>query len=300
MKSATKEIPILEGADLHKIHFGRRLAEFPFEETYFYARRLEENRSKINFPLPPHRKTVYDFIFITKGESVRSKGLNEYHFQKNQIFFLPAYQITTHESMSEDIEGFFVHFSSKLFADYAHLLNGFNFLKFNTYPIISIPDDAIEPVVNLFERLTELFGLEGDRPQRKLIWYLMALFSEIEPYTSRPNQAIKDTAARLTQQYKDTLSEHIYTYRSVAEFADHLHVTPNHLNKCVKKTVNKTAQGLLNEMLLLEAKSLLKYSELSISEIATKLFRSSSSNFSRFFKSQAGISPNNFRHSKQK
>jgi AraC-like DNA-binding protein len=73
-----------------------------------------------------------------------------------------------------------------------------------------------------------------------------------------------------------------------------LNVTPNHLNKCVKTTTDKTAQDLLNEMLILEAKSLLKYSNLQIAEIAVKLCNQTPSNFARFFKSQTGISPKEY------
>ena len=296
MKSATKEIPILEGADLHKIHFGRRLAEFPFESTHFYAQRLEENRKKINFPLPPHRKTVHDLIFITHGQSVRSKGLNEYAFGKNQIFCQPALQITDHKSMSEDVKGYFVHFSSDLFAEMPNTLNSFQFLKFHSEPVIVVSEQALEPLKMLFERLIQLYADEQLRDEKLLIrGYLLAVFSEMSYLSGSRELDKRDTAAILTQKYKDGLSQHIYSYRTVAEFSELLHVTPNHLNKCVKKTLNKTAQDLLNEMLMLEAKSLLKYSDLSVLEISHKLFKSTPSNFSRFFKSLSGMTPLEFR-----
>jgi AraC-like DNA-binding protein len=47
-------------------------------------------------------------------------------------------------------------------------------------------------------------------------------------------------------------------------------------------------------MLILEAKSLLKYSNLQIAEIAVKLCNQTPSNFARFFKSQTGVSPKQY------
>jgi len=58
---------------------------------------------------------VHDIIYLKKVTSRRSKGLNKYDFHESQLFFLPAFQITEHEAMSEDVEGFFLHFDEKLF-----------------------------------------------------------------------------------------------------------------------------------------------------------------------------------------
>lgn len=289
-----KQIPTLEIPNLDKFHFGNVKWKFSKRHHLFHVNRLEDARDKLSFPIPPHRKTVYDFLFLTKGESVRFKGLNKYHFKKNQFFFLPALQITSHLSMSEDIEGFFLHFSPDLFADDVQLLRSFTFLHFNTSPIVAIPEKEVAPILNIFDRLLALYE-QGIKKETKLvIWYLMVLFTEVNRYAITQQNETKNSAALITQQFKDALTQHIYTHRTVQAFAQMLHVTPNHLNKCVKKTLNKTAQSLLNEMLILEAKSLLKYSNLTISQIAYRLCESTPSNFSRFFKNQTGITPSDY------
>ena len=47
-------------------------------------------------------------------------------------------------------------------------------------------------------------------------------------------------------------------------------------------------------MLVLEAKSLIKYSNLNIAEIAVKLSDQTPSNFARFFKKQTGVTPKEY------
>jgi len=151
--------------------------------------------------------------------------------------------------------------------------------------------------LNILERILELYENHQEKNNDLIVWYLMTLFTEIKKYTSSTITNAKNSAIILTQQYKNALIQHIYNYRTVKDFAKLLHVTPNHLNKCVKQTLDKNAQTLLNEMLILEAKSLLKYSDLTISEIAENLFHRTPSNFARFFKNQTGFTPKAYQQS---
>ncbi|MFK8010323.1 MAG: helix-turn-helix domain-containing protein [Saprospiraceae bacterium] len=292
--SNSNKIPTLEIKKLDKFHFPDVEWRFYKQHHLFHINRLEDYRPRLSFPLPPHRKTVYDLIFLTQGESIRSKGLNQYKFSENQFFFLPALQLTEHITMSENVKGYFVHFSPTLFSDNISLLNSFQFLNFNTNPIVSIPNHQTKPILNIFERLLEIYQKDESKAASILVWYLMVLLSEVNQNVGKQNVNLKNSAAELTQRFKDVLTQQIYSYHTIKEFAQLLHVSPNHLNKCVKHTLDKTAQSLLNEMLIMEAKSLLKYSNLNISEIAEKLYGSTPSNFARFFKKQTGYSPRDF------
>jgi len=294
-----KQIPTVEPSVYDEFHFGKVDWELatPNEQHLFHINRLEDFREKMLFPLPPHRKVVNDLIFITKGESVRFKGLNKYEFKENQFFFLPAFQLTAHKSMSGNVKGFFLHYASEIFSDFTHHLAQFPFLNFSDQPIVHIPDEAVPTILNLFRRLEEIY-LNWEKTDLDLVVpYLLALFAEVNQYVGKEKKEIitkKDSAALITEQYKNTLAQYIYQKQTIQEYAEMLFVTPNHLNKCVKKTLNKTAKNLLDEMLILESKFLLKYSNLSISEIAEKLYSRTPSNFSRFFKSHTEMTPKQY------
>jgi len=290
-----KSIPVLTSRNKDEFHFGIKKPDFIYSDKPYHIGRLEKAREFINFPLLPHRKDVYDFIIITKGTSARSKALNKYHFGKNQIFFLPAMQITEHEYFSDDIEGYYFEFDPELFTERHHLLKAFTFLQFNMSPLVTIPEGKMTPILNIMERIEQIHALPGKEHQDLVMRYLVTFFSEAQLYVEKSAAQIENnTSSVLTQRYKNKLVTLIYEKRTVSEYADLLHVTPNHLNKCVKKTINKTAQELLNEMLILEAKSLLKYSSSSISEIAHNLYDGTPSNFSRFFKKETGMTPKQF------
>lgn len=290
------KIPTIEPTLDDELHFKSPIKHLNSEnQSIFHINRIEAFREKLVLPLPPHRKVVHDLIFITKGNSSRTKGLNTFSFGKNQFFFLPARQITAHESMDEDLEGFFVHFSPTISANFYRSLNKFPFLKFSEEPIVTIPDAEVPAILNILERLMELYSNFKKQDMELVTCYLLALLTEANRYTEQDEKRIKkDKATTLTEEYKNLLAKHIYEKQTVQEYADMLFVTPNHLNKCVKKIINKTAQNILNDMLILEAKSLLKYSKFSISEIAEHLCHQMPSNFSRFFKKQTGMTPRQY------
>lgn len=290
-----KPVPLFNPADLGRHHFG---AWTEWQSTalndVFHINRLETYRAHIPFPLAPHRKTVHDFIFLTSGQTRRSKGLDEYDLAENTFFFLPATQITTHEFMSPDCTGFFCHFDLELLAKsfvQPGVVANIPFLHFTGNPVIHLPPAAVPTVLHLLHRLeTEHDAHRPDVFDLARV-YLLALFFELKRFAEPTAKTGANAAARITQQYKNALMRHIYEHHHVAAYAELLAVSPNHLNKCVKVTTGRSAQDTLDDMILLEAKALLKQSTLSISEIAFKLGKEDHSNFSRFFKTKTKTTP---------
>jgi len=262
----------------------------------YHINSLEIIKDKANFKVRPHRKTVHDFLFLTKGSAKRSKGLNNIEFKGSAVFFLPAYQITEHSKMSVDAEGFFCHFDESLF-DFlpkSYLRNRYSFFKLQSNPVIQLSKETTESCESILNRMLKLYKT-GEKTRRNLIaFYLLTFFEEVFKEVDIVPKKSKNSFFRITESYKQALTEHIYEYKQISDYANLLNVTPNYLNKCIKASVNKTAQDLLKEMLVLEAKSLIKYSDLDISEIAVKLCDQTPSNFARFFKKQTGLTPKEY------
>jgi AraC family transcriptional regulator, transcriptional activator of pobA len=269
---------------------------------YFHINRLEDYFRMIEFPLPsdlqPRRMSVYNFIFIVKGASSRSRGLDNYELGENTFFFVPAHQITTHKFIRNDVEGYYCHFDIGLLTDDTNsrnLFKEFPFLEFNSYPLIKITSEALKFVIPLLERLFIEYKTDKNCRKEILKTYLISLFTEIKPFVENSISSSSNAASLITEQYKKALSQHIYTKNKIIDYAELLSVSPNHLNKCVKNTLGKSAHDLLNEMLLLEAKVLLKQTNLNISEISHKIGKNEISDFARFFKAKTGLRPTQYR-----
>ncbi|MEK6547056.1 MAG: helix-turn-helix transcriptional regulator [Bacteroidota bacterium] len=82
---------------------------------------------------------------------------------------------------------------------------------------------------------------------------------------------------------------------SVKYFANNLYLSPNYLGDLMKKETGKTPLEQIQEKLIDLSKHELYNPSKNISEIAFELGYKQSQHFSRFFKQQTGVSPNEFR-----
>lgn len=99
---------------------------------------------------------------------------------------------------------------------------------------------------------------------------------------------IFDRFARLT-------AEHYRKERSVEWYAKQLCITPKHLSEVVKSVSGRTAGQWISSMVLIEVKSLLQNTDLSIKEIAQELNFPNQSFLGKFFKNMEGVPPSEFR-----
>ncbi|WP_159467819.1 AraC family transcriptional regulator [Dyadobacter sp. 3J3] len=85
------------------------------------------------------------------------------------------------------------------------------------------------------------------------------------------------------------------TLRTAKQYADHLAVHINHLNKVLKETTGLTTTELISGRILQEAKALLRHTDWTIAEIADSLDFSDFAHFSKFFKNETSFAPGVFR-----
>jgi AraC-like DNA-binding protein len=83
--------------------------------------------------------------------------------------------------------------------------------------------------------------------------------------------------------------------RSASDYAEHLNVHVNHLNRAVKENTGKTTSQLIADRLVQEAKVLLKHSKWNVGEIAYALGFTEVTHFNNFFKKHVETSPLKFR-----
>jgi len=106
----------------------------------------------------------------------------------------------------------------------------------------------------------------------------------------------------LLQQYEVLLDQHMGELKQgiaektfeIKDFADMLHVHPNHLSNTLREAFGKSPCAIYEEKLLAAAKELLLNTPDTIAQIAHKLTYDPS-NFTKFFKNYEGITPKAFR-----
>ena len=105
--------------------------------------------------------------------------------------------------------------------------------------------------------------------------------------TSRQRQMLEQF---IKLAINDHTREHLVGY-----YADKMCVTPNYLSKIVKEASGRSVPEWLNELLILDAKNMLRHSDMTIKEISARLNFPSQSFFFRFFKNHTGQTPTQYR-----
>ncbi|MEI2273234.1 AraC family transcriptional regulator [Sphingobacterium sp. ML3W] len=263
----------------------------------FFIEPLSVLDEKTIMPSLPHRKTVNDFVFISKGKLDKMVCSDISTLTSGTCMILPAYKIRTLLYSSKDIEGYYCHFSDdfitegsglKRVQEIYHLSELLNTHSFE------LDDGHSKRIEILLKHSMNLYGSDDNQYLLKL--YLNTFIGELVHFIKTLPIPIFSPRETITQRFRKLITSHIQDTHVIQVYAELLHVSPNHLNKCVKITTGKTASELINEALLMEAKALLSLPQYAISEVAYSLGFEDISYFSRFFRKHAHYTPSEYRN----
>lgn len=109
------------------------------------------------------------------------------------------------------------------------------------------------------------------------------------------HESAKSRRKMFFEQFMALLDQYHCSQRSLKFYADRLYITPKYLSAVIKEVSGRSAAEWVDDFVILEAKTLLKFSDLSIQEIAYRLNFSTQSFFGKYFKHQTGMSPSDYK-----
>ena len=208
--------------------------------------------------------------------------------------------------LSSDCRLRFILFSQRFLVSnniHQRVLQNFRFSHPSVLPVIRITAAESGRIVNQFADIWIRFN-DVQHPFRKevvgnlllvLLYDFEAIYREhsqgTETGMSRPNE--------LARRFFDLAQKQFREQHAVEHYARLLHVTPKYLSSMIKDATGRTAASFLNELLLLEAQSLLKHSDSSVKEVAHALGFSDQSTFGKFFKRAFGLTPRQYQNAQQ-
>lgn len=99
---------------------------------------------------------------------------------------------------------------------------------------------------------------------------------------------------RLFQRFVSLVNEYSKSERTVSFYADKLYLTPRYLSTLMRQISQRTVTEWINQSVILEAKVLLKHSDLLVYQISDELHFPNPSFFSKFFKRMTGMTPQEY------
>ena len=171
-------------------------------------------------------------------------------------------------------------------------------------PIVLLNTEQAAFMTGIFQKMLDVYN--ADYPYKAdLIRNCIALVIHealrIQP--SRMTTPIKNGATRMTHLFMELLEKQFPIERSneplklrtAQDFAAHLAVHVNYLNRAVKEVTGKTTSVHIAERIIAEAKALLQHSEWNVADIAYALGFEYPAYFNNYFKRLTGTTPNSFR-----
>ncbi|MEO6499030.1 MAG: AraC family transcriptional regulator [Mucilaginibacter sp.] len=247
----------------------------------------------------PHKHNFYHLVFFTKGGGTHHIDFKTFDVQAGQIYFMIPGQV--HSWFFEgETDGYIINFSQAFFNSFLLKPDYVDTLPFFSGDIdaavINLTGKVKSTITGLFENII-VETQSHDRFSFDMIRALMMeVFIAIARTHSNTGEAIAPTYNQtLLSNFRKLIEQNYSELKLPKDYAALLYITPNHLNALCNDILGIPAGELIRQRVGLEAKRMLVNPKTTISDIAGQLGFADNSYFTRFFKKQAGITPEEFR-----
>ena len=249
-------------------------------------------------------------LYCVKGNMRMSINLNEYDITDNSLILctpqniLKAADIPYQEkaSLHYVVIAMSQKFASELRLDFKRLLS--EGMPLVDAPVATLSPDDRELVARYLELVAKVSKSEMKFKDDALRSLMSSLFCMVAGVWMEKVDEMKKASAQTTtrsrmifEQFIRLVSEYHTRHRNVGFYADKLCLTPKYLSKLIKTASGKSAPEWIDSYVILEAKNLLKYSDITIKEIVYRLNFPNQSVFYKFFKARTGMTPSEYRNS---
>lgn len=253
----------------------------------------------------PVKNDFYTFGFCETGSVTVEIDLESFRHVPNSFNFKAPHRIFNLFDKTPDLRGIYCFFTPAFLEELLpenQFAGWFPFYEVEGTPFLCLSPGEGEAVKSILQRMQqELSRQEPEFVRLLKVGLLEVLLVAKRSYVRQQLHLAPDTRNEhaLLRRYKQLLSQHFLAWRSVADYADALAVTPNHLNRVVRTTTGHTASEMLQQMVLLEAKAQLRHTPKTVAEIAHQLRFTDPSHFGKFIKKATGLTPQDYRQQKQ-
>ncbi len=279
-------------------------APLKMDPGHFNVFRIEEHGTAGRPPIRYTRRDYYK-ISLIRGHFVYHYADKSLEAYGTTLLFFNPHVPYTFEQLGGERTGYFCIFKEEFFSEHLrNSLNGLPMYAAGGKPAYTLEAAQDKNVSQVFEKMLE--ELQSDYPFkfdliRNYIMEIMHAALKIKPSDKLFRNI--DANARITAVFTELLERQFpiespaqqFSLRSAKDFADHLNIHVNHLNRAIKISTGKTTTGHITERLASEAKALLKHTNWNISEISYSLGFEEPAHFNHFFKKQTSMTPSAFR-----
>lgn len=239
-------------------------------------------------------------IFVKKGECDIEIDLMHYSIKAPCIVNIRKSQILQVHKSSKDFDSNFIVLSERFCENLFIFLQDFSgYAVVCSCAVTKVPEENVDKFEMFYHHISSIFKMAKEPFSYKAMILAVASFFYECGYLCYKDilDKIPKGQNRISEQFIALVQQNFKRERFLEFYAEALHVTTKHLSRAVKTVTGFSAVDWINRYVILEAKVLLKSTNLSIQQIAVELNFNDQSFFGKYFKKHTGQSPKDFRNS---
>ncbi|MBC9933007.1 helix-turn-helix domain-containing protein [Chitinophaga qingshengii] len=245
--------------------------------------------------LQPRRLSSYFIVLIESGSITYNLDAQDFTLTDGHLLFAMPNQLFIPPAKTDDLKYFKLLFDENTLAllpqQFPFLVNPLN------APVIVLDNAAKDRVVQVFGILNQILYLDKQETDTEIILaYLNLLLSELNSAYFKNKEPLNSLNANLSKfiEFKLVVETSLTEQPSINAIAEKLALSTTSLYRIVKEYAGTSPKDYFINRLMAEAQRKLRYSNISIKELAYELGFNDPDYFSRLFKKSTGKSASDF------
>lgn len=265
---------------------------------YLHIESIRARSLQTGWQFRPHQHhNLHQFFYISKGSGYALIEQEKFDLSDQHVVSIPPL-IVHGFKFTPETEGWVLSipdvYLRNILKDEPTLINHLS----SEFEFICENNELQSDIFNIFSSIeNEHRGIHATRnfTLKCQVSLLVSKIIKSNPRLGVHNCKIEAKKQALLRSFQTQINVNFRNRWSVARYAESINITPTHLNRICKSSLEKSASDLINERTLLEAKRLLIYTNKSITDIAFELGYNDLAHFSKFFHNKIQKKPTDFR-----
>ena len=268
-------------------------------DNFSKGNKVQELMSVMDYPIRLNGITI--IAFCMEGHIKFNLGLRNRMMSKNQLYVLLPDQIIQTTEVSPDFKAGFMVLRRNVFISQNHSIETIKLHhSLVEQPYFNLPENEMQEYVQIFSVIKEKIADKHHTYRMPIIqnYFQITFYNLYHLIANRQNVSEKtppNNNAAIYERFIKSVEEHYRKEHNVKFYAHLICLSPKYLSTVIYVISGKHASDWIHEYMMLEAKALLKSTDMSLKAISDVLCFCTPSHFGRFFKRYTGYTPSAYK-----
>jgi AraC-like DNA-binding protein len=248
-----------------------------------------------NFPFKINMMIV---AICTQGSTRYGINFKTYESKAPCISIISQNQTLQEEYISDDFQGYAIVLSQQFIDNLFHDMQRMGImLHVAENPVRPISGEELDMFVTYYKTIKKIIELNKGPYLSETLRHLTMAFIYASDFHDKllSENTMASTQQILTNRFMELVKKNFKHERKMSFYADKLCLTPKYLSLKIRDITGKSAADWIDSFVMIEAKALLKSTNMTVLQISDELNFTSQSFFGKYFKRLAGMSPKEYR-----